>query len=55
MHINFFTLYIAFFHLNRIAMNAIVNLGRYLYALPFAVFSSFHFMNAQGMAGVAFG
>ena len=33
-------------------MDSIMRLGKYLYALPFLVFSSFHFMNAQGMAGM---
>ena len=36
-------------------MNAILNLGKYLYALPFAVFGVFHFMNAEAMKGMAFG
>lgn len=36
-------------------MNAILSIGKYLYAIPFAVFGVFHFMNAQGMAGMAFG
>jgi putative oxidoreductase len=27
-------------------------LGKYLFAIPFAVFSSFHFMNAEAMAGM---
>jgi putative oxidoreductase len=36
-------------------MNAVLNLGKYLYAIPFAVFGAFHFMNAKGMAVVAFG
>lgn len=31
-------------------MNAILNLGKYLYAIPFAIFGVFHFMNARGMA-----
>ncbi len=33
-------------------MNAIFGLGRYLYALPLAVFGLFHFMNAKDMAGM---
>lgn len=36
-------------------MNAILNLGKYLYAIPFAIFGLFHFMNANAMAGIAFG
>jgi uncharacterized membrane protein YphA (DoxX/SURF4 family) len=36
-------------------MSAIFNIGRYLFALPFLVFGVFHFMNASGMAGMAFG
>lgn len=36
-------------------MNAILNIGKYMYAIPFAVFGLFHFMNAKGMAGMAFG
>jgi uncharacterized membrane protein YphA (DoxX/SURF4 family) len=34
-------------------MNAILNLGKYLFALPFAVFGAFHFMNLEGMATMA--
>ncbi len=33
-------------------MNAITGLGKYLFALPILVFGLFHFMNAQGMAGM---
>lgn len=36
-------------------MNAILNLGKYLYAIPFLIFGTFHFMNADAMAGMAFG
>jgi putative oxidoreductase len=36
-------------------MNAILNLGKYLYALPFAVFGIFHFMGADAMKDTAFG
>lgn len=36
-------------------MNAVLSLGKYLFAIPFAVFGIFHFMNAEGMAGMAFG
>jgi uncharacterized membrane protein YphA (DoxX/SURF4 family) len=32
-------------------MNAILGFGKYLYAIPFAVFGIFHFMNADAMAG----
>jgi uncharacterized membrane protein YphA (DoxX/SURF4 family) len=31
-------------------MNAFLSLGRWLFAIPFAVFGLFHFMNAQAMA-----
>jgi uncharacterized membrane protein YphA (DoxX/SURF4 family) len=34
-------------------MNGIINLGKYLYALPMAIFGIFHFMNAKGMAEMA--
>mgnify|MGYP001297395845 CR=1 FL=1 len=34
-------------------MNAVLNLGKYLYAIPFAVFGSFHFMNLDSMASWA--
>lgn len=33
-------------------MNGIINLGKYLYALPMAIFGIFHFMNAKSMAGM---
>jgi len=36
-------------------MNAILSLGKYLFAVPFAVFGVFHFMNAEAMSGMAFG
>ena len=32
-------------------MNAIIGLGRYLFALVFLIFGLFHFMNASQMAG----
>lgn len=32
--------------------NTLRNIGNYLYALPFAVFGLFHFMNAGSMAGM---
>ncbi len=31
-------------------MNAFLSLGRWLFAIPFAIFGLFHFMNAQPMA-----
>lgn len=36
-------------------MNAILNLGKYLFAIPFIVFALFHFMGAEAMAPMAFG
>jgi putative oxidoreductase len=33
-------------------MNAILKLGRYLFAIPMAVFGVFHLMNADAMAGM---
>ncbi len=36
-------------------MNSIMGLGKYLFAIPFAVFGLFHFMGAKNMAGMAFG
>ena len=36
-------------------MNAILNLGKYLFATPFLVFGLFHFMGADAMASMAFG
>jgi putative oxidoreductase len=36
-------------------MNAIFGLGKYLYAIPFAVFGVLHLMNAEAMKGMAFG
>jgi uncharacterized membrane protein YphA (DoxX/SURF4 family) len=33
-------------------MDSIMRLGKYLFALPFLMFSAFHFMNADGMAGM---
>lgn len=33
-------------------MNTLLGLGKYLFALPFAVFGLFHFMGADGMAGM---
>jgi uncharacterized membrane protein YphA (DoxX/SURF4 family) len=40
-------------NLNCLIMNAILGLGKYLFAIPFAVFGIMHLMNAQGMAGWA--
>lgn len=34
-------------------MNAILGLGKYLFAVPFAVFGIMHLMNADAMAGMA--
>ncbi|MEO1262690.1 MAG: DoxX family protein [Bacteroidota bacterium] len=34
-------------------MNALLNLGKYLYAVPFAIFGIFHFAGADAMAGMA--
>lgn len=36
-------------------MNAVLGLGKYLFAVPFLIFGIFHFMNADAMAGLAFG
>jgi len=36
-------------------MNSILGLGKYLFAIPFGVFGVLHFMNADAMAGYAFG
>ncbi|WP_367391399.1 DoxX family protein [Lewinella sp. LCG006] len=33
-------------------MNALLNLGKYLFAVPFLVFGAFHFMAAEQMAGM---
>ncbi|MEZ4986550.1 MAG: hypothetical protein R2795_16195 [Saprospiraceae bacterium] len=33
-------------------MNALLGLGKYLFAIPFAIFGLFHFMGADGMAGM---
>ncbi|MGM0738857.1 MAG: DoxX family protein [Bacteroidota bacterium] len=32
--------------------NLTLNIGKYLFAIPFLVFGIFHFMNAQNMAGM---
>ena len=34
-------------------MNAIINLGKYFFALPMAIFGIFHFMSADTMAEMA--
>jgi putative oxidoreductase len=34
-------------------MNSFINLGKYLFAIPFIVFGAFHFMHANDMAGMA--
>ena len=34
-------------------MKAIINLGKYLFAIPMLVFGVMHFMNADAMAGMA--
>lgn len=34
-------------------MNAILNAGKWLFAIPFLVFASFHFLNTEMLAGVA--
>lgn len=34
-------------------MNSILGLGKYLFAVPFAVFGIMHLMNAEAMAGMA--
>jgi uncharacterized membrane protein len=34
-------------------MNAILNLGKWLFAVPFLVFGVFHFLGAKDMAGMA--
>lgn len=36
-------------------MNAVLNIGKYLFAIPFAIFGLFHFMSADAMKGMAFG
>ena len=32
--------------------STLLTVGRMLYAIPFAIFGLFHFMNAEGMAGM---
>ncbi len=34
-------------------MNGVLNLGKYLFAIPFAVFGVMHLFNADAMAGMA--
>ena len=36
-------------------MNSIIGFGKYIFAIPFAVFGILHFMNAGAMAPMAFG
>lgn len=36
-------------------MDSITGLGKYLFAIPFAVFGVMHFTNAEAMAPMAFG
>lgn len=36
-------------------MNSVIGLGKYVFAIPFAVFGILHFMNANEMAPMAFG
>ena len=36
-------------------MNAVLNIGKYLYAVPLAIFGLFHFLYAENMKGMAFG
>jgi len=33
-------------------MNALLNLGKYLFAVPFLIFGVFHFMSAEQMGGM---
>jgi putative oxidoreductase len=46
------TLFLLTFKTQRI-MNAFIGLGKYLFALPMALFGAFHFMKADAMAGMA--
>ena len=34
-------------------MGSIINLGKYIFAIPFLVFGLFHFMNAEAMSAMA--
>jgi uncharacterized membrane protein YphA (DoxX/SURF4 family) len=34
-------------------MGSIINLGKYIFAIPFLVFGVFHFMNAEAMSAMA--
>ena len=43
------------YQLNSFIMNSILGLGKYLFAVPFAVFGILHFMAADAMAPMAFG
>jgi putative oxidoreductase len=38
---------------NNIIMNAVLGLGKYLFAVPFAIFGIFHFMSLDAMASFA--
>jgi putative oxidoreductase len=40
------------YQLNSLIMNAILGLGKYLFAVPFAIFGIFHFMGADAMAAM---
>lgn len=33
-------------------MNALINLGKYMFAVPMAIFGAYHFMNADAMAAM---
>jgi putative oxidoreductase len=44
------TAFFTHFKTNQSIMNAFLSLGRWFFALPFAIFGLFHFMNAQAMA-----
>ncbi len=46
------SLFLLTFKTQRI-MNAFIGLGKYLFALPMAVFGVLHFINADAMAGMA--
>jgi len=50
-HLFFKTIFIN--QLKQFIMNAIIGLGKYLYAIPFAIFGIFHFMGASDMAAMA--
>ncbi len=52
---NYYIAGLLFFKQNKILliMNAVTGLGKYLFAIPMLVFGVFHFMYADGMAGMA--